>query len=106
MPGAARLGDLAKADSDAHGCPACPHTTTGPAVVGSPDVFINNMPAVRVGDMGVHVACCAANTYTATAGSGTVFINNMAAHRKDDATTHCGGSGKRTQGSSDVIIGG
>ena len=41
MPGAARLGDNAQVDSDAHGCPACPHPGVGPIVVGSADVFTN-----------------------------------------------------------------
>jgi|SRR5439155_10488649 len=105
MPGAARLADMGKVDSDAHGCPACPHPGIGPAIQGSPDVNINNMPAVRVDDLGIHAVCCAMNMWTATKGSGTVFINGKAAHRKDDAQKHCGGDGKMNTASSDVIIG-
>ena len=41
----ARLGDNAKVPSDAHGCPACPHTCVGPHVKGSPNVFANGMSA-------------------------------------------------------------
>ncbi len=37
--GYARVGDLARAQSDAHGCPACPHTTVGPVTSGSPTFF-------------------------------------------------------------------
>jgi uncharacterized Zn-binding protein involved in type VI secretion len=106
MPGAARLGDKSQVPADAHGCPACPHGAVGPAISGSPDVFINKKPAVRVGDSGIHAACCGPNTWTAAKGSGTVNINNKAAHRLGDADTHCGGSGKMIEGSSDVIIGG
>jgi len=101
----ARLGDKAEAKADAHGCPVCPHPTVGPAIVGSTDVFVNNMPALRVGDTGVHAACCGPNMWTASAGSGSVFINYMAAVRKGDATQHCGGTGEIIDGSSDVLVG-
>lgn len=106
MPAAARLGDQAKCDSDAHGCPSCPHTVKGPAILGSADVIVNNMPAIRQDDMGIHAACCGGNTWTAAKGSGTVFINGKAAMRKGDQTTHCGGVGKFIEGSGDVVIGG
>lgn len=106
MPGAARIGDLSKAEADAHGCPACPHTVQGPAVMGSPNVLINNRPAVRVGDLGLHAACCGPNMWNAVKGSSTVLINGKPAHRKDDMDQHCGGVGKMIQGSDDVIIGG
>jgi uncharacterized Zn-binding protein involved in type VI secretion len=106
MPEQGRLGDASKVGSDAHGCPSCPHPAVGPAINGSPDVFVNSMPALRVGDMGVHAACCGPNLWTANAGSGTVFINGKKAHRKGDADTHCGGSGQLIAGSGDVIVGG
>lgn len=106
MPAAARVGDKSKVDSDAHGCPSCPHSAVGPAISGSPDVFINDMPAVRVDDTGIHTACCGSNTWVAKKGSGTVQINGKAAHRKDDLDQHCGGMGKMIEGSSDVDIGG
>lgn len=106
MPGAARLGDKSMAPVDAHGCPACPHSVQGPAVQGSPDVLIDYMPAVRLGDAGIHMACCGPNTWTATAGSGTVLINQMPAVRLGDSTTHCGGPGTMINGSTTVIIGG
>src|SRR5437868_465556 len=32
MPAAARMGDSAQVDQDAHGCPACPHPGVGPIV--------------------------------------------------------------------------
>jgi uncharacterized Zn-binding protein involved in type VI secretion len=67
--------------------------------------MVNSKPALRVGDPGVHSACCGGNTWTAAAGSATVFINNKAAHRLGDADTHCGGSGKLIEGSGNVIVG-
>ena len=106
MPEAGRLGDISKVEADMHGCPACPHTAMGPAIIGSPDVNINSMPALRVGDIGIHAPCCGPNMWTATKGSATVMINNRPAHRKGDMDTHCGGAGTLIQGSPDVIIGG
>ncbi len=106
MPGAGRLGDMAQVSADAHGCPACPHPAVGPAILGSPNVLINFMPALRVTDIGVHAACCGPNMWTATKGSATVKINGLAAHRMGDDNQHCGGMGKLIQGSTDVLIGG
>lgn len=106
MPGAARIGDNSRCDADVHGCPACAHSVVGPAVTGSPDVRINGRPAVRVGDTGIHAACCGPNTWTATVGSATVLINGKPAHRKDDIDQHCGGIGRMIDGSPDVLIGG
>jgi len=106
MPEQGRLMDASKVGSDAHGCPACPHPAVGPAMTGSPDVFVNNLPALRLGDMGMHAACCGPNLWTAAAGSGTVFINNKKAHRKGDKDTHCGGNGQLIAGSANVITGG
>ncbi len=63
------------------------------------------MPAVRVGDMGIHLACCGPNTWTAQKGSATVLINHKAAHRKDDADQHCGNIGQMIEGSPDVFVG-
>ncbi len=106
MPEAFRNGDLAKIDADAHGCPACPHPTIGPATSGSPDVNINGMAAVREQDTGRHAPCCGAKLWTATQGSGTVKINGKGAMRKGDPVTSCGGSGTVNTGSGDVKIGG
>jgi uncharacterized Zn-binding protein involved in type VI secretion len=89
-----------------HGCPACPHPAIGPAIQGSPDVHVNGRPVVRVGDKGVHAACCGGNMWTAAAGSATVMVNNKPAHRQGDACTHCGGVGKMVEGSENVVTGG
>lgn len=106
MPEQCRLGDRSNVPVDAHGCPACPHNCTGPGIIGSPNVLVNGRPALRVGDMGVHMACCGPNIWTATKGSATVFINNMPAHRKGDMDTHCGGVGRMIEGSTNVMTGG
>ena len=106
MPGQGRLGDKAYVPADAHGCPACPHPATGPAVIGSPNVLVNRKPALRVDDQGIHGACCGPNQWRALQGSETVFINNKAAHRLGDASQHCGGRGQLIEGSANVIVGG
>jgi len=106
MPPQCRLGDKSQISACAHGCPACPHPAVGPAIVGSPDVFVNKRPGIRVGDKGIHAACCGTNSWTASKGSGTVFFNSKAVHRLGDDDTHCGGSGKMIDGSDNVISGG
>lgn len=105
MPGLGRLGDKSHAPVDMHGCKPCPHSVTGPAVSGSADVLVNNKPALRLGDSGVHSTCCGPNTWKSVAGSATVLINGKPAHRLGDATQHCGGPGKLIEGSSDVLVG-
>ena len=92
--------------ADAHGCPKCPHTAVGPAVMGSPDVITNGRPSLRVQDPGGHAVCCGPNTWVCMTGSGTVMINNKAAHRMGDQDKHCGGMGQLIEGSTNVITGG
>ncbi|HZQ00119.1 MAG TPA: PAAR domain-containing protein [Reyranella sp.] len=106
MPAAARVGDLAGAQVDTHGCPGCPHPPVGPAIAGSANVNINNLPAFRQGDAGMHAVCCGPNTWTAQKGSSTVNINGKPAMRQNDMTKHCGGVGQMTAGSPTVNIGG
>lgn len=106
MPLQCRLTDKSFVPADAHGCPACPHPAIGPAIGGSPTVMVNNLPALRVSDPGVHVACCGPNTWVATKGSGTVLINNLPAHRLGDMDMHCGGVGMMVSSSTNVLVGG
>ena len=105
MPPQARLGDKALIPADAHGCVACPHAASGPAVAGSPNVNVNGRPAIRVDDPGIHTACCGGNTWNAQTGSKSVFINGKPAHRLGDIVRHCGGVGKCIEGSGNVIVG-
>jgi uncharacterized Zn-binding protein involved in type VI secretion len=100
-----RLGDQSMVPADKHGKSCCPHSCTGPATKGSPDVFVNNRAALRVGDSGIHAKCCGPNTWVATKGSGSVSINNQPAHRVQDADMHCGGPGYMIEGSPDVFVG-
>jgi uncharacterized Zn-binding protein involved in type VI secretion len=72
-------------------------------VVGSPDVFINSLPAARQDDLGIHAACCGPNTYNVKQGSPSVYVNNKPLARKTDPTKHCGGSGTIQAGSADVF---
>jgi uncharacterized Zn-binding protein involved in type VI secretion len=90
--------------ADAHGCPACPHPAIGPAVQGSTNVNINNMPAIRKDDIGIHAVCCGQNMWTAAQGSPNVNINDKPAHRMQDQQTHCGGTGMAVQGSPNVNV--
>jgi uncharacterized Zn-binding protein involved in type VI secretion len=101
----ARLGDKSMVPTDSHGCPACPHPCIGPAIQGSADVLVNNRPAVRVGDKGVHAPCCGSNMWEAAKGSTSVEINGKGAHRLLDKDEHCGGNGMMIEGSPDVIVG-
>lgn len=100
-----RFGDQSLVPSDAHGCTKCPHTAIGPAMTGSPDVWVNGLPALRVGDTGVHSACCGPNTWIATKGSPAVLINGMQAHRLLDEDQHCGGKGFMLEASMNVFVG-
>jgi len=94
--GYASVGSIATCVVDAHGCLACPHRVSGPVTSGSPNVFVNGKPAARVGDVGVHCACCGQNTYKIVTGDPQVLINGRAAARMGSKTEHCGGVGEIT----------
>jgi len=106
MPPLSRLGDKSQVAADAHGCPGCPHPGIGPSIIGSPTVLVNGMPALRVGDTGIHTVCCGPNMWTAQKGSSTVLIDGKPAHRVGDMDQHCGGVGQMVEGSPDVMVGG
>jgi uncharacterized Zn-binding protein involved in type VI secretion len=105
MPPQGRLGDNSLVPVDVHGCLICPHTCIGPAISGSPNTLVNFLPALRVGDNGVHAVCCGPNVWIAAQGSPTVLINFRPAHRLGDMDAHCGGIGRLVQGSPNVIVG-
>jgi len=104
MPAAARLGDKAQVDQDAHGCPACPHPGVGPIVAASTDVLVNDRGAARLDDIGIHAACCGTNTFKIAKGSDKVYVNGKPFARMNDKTQHCGGSGPIIEGSENVFI--
>lgn len=91
----ARLGDI----GSAHGC--FPPT---PTVMGSPDVFVNGLPANRVGDDLVPHGCsnCSPHPRAVAEGSSTVSINGKPATRVGDGVD-CGG--QLSTGSPNVSIG-
>jgi len=103
MPPAVRLSDLALVPGDAHGCPGCAHVCIGPTISGSSNVDINSLSAIRVGDPGIHAACCGPNTYNTDAGSPNVYVNSIKLVRQNDATAHCGGRGSMIMGSPNVL---
>jgi uncharacterized Zn-binding protein involved in type VI secretion len=90
MPAAARLGD----PSTGHG-PCSPR----PNDQGSPNVFINGLPAHRQGDH--WVVHCLHDSVLAT-GSSTVFVNGKKAGRVGDSVA-CGD--RVASGSPNVFIG-
>jgi len=92
----ARVSSRARCPADAHGCPACPHETIGPIISGSPTVMIRGLPAARVGDSGIHAACCGPNTFIIETGDSSVLIDGQPAARIGDRTKHCGGAGTIT----------
>lgn len=107
VPSIGRVGDVASVALHSHGCPACPHTGSGPALSGSPNVNVNSRGALRVGDPGVQAVCCGPNNWTAALGSTSVFINGKPAHRLGDAISHAFiNTGWLTTGSPDVTVGG
>ena len=108
MPSAARQTDISLNPADAHGCTACPHPVSGPALTGSGDVMVAGLPQLRATgvDNGMHAACCGPNVWFTLQGSGTVMVNDMPAVRMGDMTTHCGGVGTIISGAGNVIIGG
>ena len=81
-----------------HGCGRCKrcgkHLVIGPAVSGSPDVFIDGLPAVRVDDRGIHdrACCCGGNEWLAmrVVTHDTVYINGRLAFCNGDITLHDG----------------
>lgn len=108
MPGQARVGDNGQVTACVHGGPCCPHPAImGPAILGSPNVIVNGMPALRLGDNGMHAACCLTQQWMTTKGSSTVFINNLPAIRLGDSLQHCAvAKGTMIGGSPNVNTGG
>ena len=92
---AARLTDM-------HICPkvnpgGVPHVG-GPVIIGSPDVFINFLPAARVGDNLV----CVGPPDKIKKGSSSVFVNGKALAYLGSSTSH---KGKIIIGSMNVEVG-
>lgn len=93
-----RVGDI----GSGHAC----HFPPSPAIIGSPDVYVNNIPVVRQGDAYAPHACptCPAPPHprALSGGSGTVFVNGKPIGRVGDAIS-CGGNADA--GSADTFAG-
>jgi len=91
----ARLGDISHNPSDCHSCPACCHDVKGPAITGSPDVFLNGRGVLRAQgiDQGIHCCCCGANQWQTLQGSSDIYLDGLPLVRLMDQTKHCGGIG-------------
>ena len=98
MPPAHRKGDI----GSGHAC----HFPPTPATGGSPNVFVNGRPLMRVGDAYVPHPCVAGHApphgRALAEGSATVFVNGQPAGRTGDAID-CGGAA--SSGSGNVFIG-
>ncbi|WP_349678991.1 MULTISPECIES: PAAR domain-containing protein [unclassified Pseudomonas] len=90
----AHMANPAARLSDVNACPMTGHGPN-PTVTGSPDVLINSLPALRVGDSS---AC----GDTVAVGSATVFINGQPLAYLGSATAH---GGVIITGSGDVLTG-
>jgi uncharacterized Zn-binding protein involved in type VI secretion len=77
----------------------------GFAVDGSNNVLINNRPALRVTDYGVHGRPYHKHKWHAKGGALRVLINGLTPHRRGDPTEHCAGMGALVEGSPNVLIG-
>lgn len=106
MPAATRIGDGTVGTCDI-GAPCCSHGRSGNNTTGSPDVFINGIAVQRLNDDG-SCNCPHGGSYKSATGSSTVFVNGLPVTRIGDITTctSCGKTGKHTEGSSNVFIGG
>ncbi len=89
----AHTGCIAYCPADAHGCPACPHSTVGFITGSISDVTINGLAAVVVGDNGTHAVCCQSNTFELNKGDPNVLIYGKQAVELGAKTEHCGGLG-------------
>lgn len=90
----AHIASKAFCPNDAHStCPGCPHPVNGVITSGSSKVLINKLGAARVGEVGIHSACCGPNTFTIATGDPQVLIEGRPAARIGDKTKHCGGMG-------------
>lgn len=95
MPAVTRIGDL-----------DIPHCSVPVRAVGSSDVFVNNIPVSRQGDINIpHLlpgAPCPVHVAPIAVGSTTVFVNGRGIGRVGDAITGCTSV---ASGSPDVFAG-
>lgn len=102
----ARLGDFSSPGRLTD--PARESRASIPAVTGSPNVMVNNRPALRVGDVGTVVAGAFSTDtvqWVAAQGARCVLINNRNAHRAWDVDDHRGCPGTIVEGSPYTFVG-
>lgn len=87
------VGDRVFCPACSHGNPCCPHPVSGAITGGSPTVMVRGKPAARLGDGGMHSACCGDNMFTISEGDENVLIDGKPAAIIGSATKHCGGIG-------------
>ena len=88
------------------GLVCCPHGRSGTNSTGSPDVFINSLPAHRLEDFG-NCNCPHGGTFQSVSASQSVFVNGRGLTRINDATVciNCGCGGVHVTGSENVLAG-
>lgn len=92
---AGRLGDASRVEGPG----------VGRAVTGSANVLLNQRPALRVGDRGVHRARGGNGEWEAEAGAPRVLINGSRVVRIGDPVHDGRRRGKMVQGSPNVLVG-
>lgn len=106
--GAARVSDPVFCEGDVHGI--APFLIILPVLgritEGSFDTIINDRPAARVGDAGMHKACPGPNTFLLVGGASRTFINDRPAVRETDPSMHCGGLGENPGSSVGSVMDG
>jgi lysine-specific metallo-endopeptidase family protein len=96
-----------------------PHGTDGPATTGSPNVYINNLCALRIEDTGTYPSSCdstftqikelivgGGKVWRAVEGAQTVLVNQRELVAEGDGTLHSHGPGKMKRIGVDVYVGG
>lgn len=102
MPAACRVSD-GEVGGCSVGAPCCGHGRSGTNASGSPNVFIEGLPAHRLGDTGP-CNCPHGGTFSTTSGSPNVFVNGIPLSRIGDSTAcmGCGIGGTHVSGSPTV----
>ena len=85
-----------------HGIPlCCPHIVAGTITQGSPNVYVNELPVARLGDIVTH-DCPHCGTGHISSASATVSANGIKIARLGDEVTYPGGKGVITTASECV----
>ena len=107
MPATTRIGDGTSGICDLGIEDCCAHSRAGTNSTGSPNVFVNGIPAHRLYDFG-DCLCPHGGTYASVEASKSVFVNGRGLTRIGDLTSCmvCGQPGSHVAGSPNVFAGG